>query len=812
MARNASVDFAWTGVCCNSACNGTCQACSTTKKGSGANGECGDVANGTDPDAECGAQPASTCGNTGICSSGACQQHPSGSICVAAYCSPDGLTQFNADTCNGGGACIDAGSKPCAPYICSSNTCLAACSSQSHCNVAAYCDGATSTCVYKKVQGSACAAGVECQSGHCVDGVCCDADCAGTCKVCNASGTCVNVAAGTQDNTCQAQGQACDGSGICKKSIGQSCTVSTECLSNFCVDGFCCNTNCAAACQACSDAKKGTPGQMKDGICENVVAGTDPNNDCAPEAVTTCGNNGFCDGMGQCQKYDNTKVCAPPVCIDGDTLKGPNLCDGVGFCAMGETECAPYACKNNACKMTCASNSDCVTDAYCDMQVCLPKKPDGQVCASGGQCQSGQCVDGVCCASAACADCQACNLAGNGTCTPVAAGQKDGMCSGADKACDGAGNCKKINGQSCAAPADCVTNNCVDGVCCNVACQTTCQSCNVVGNVGVCSNVVSGQDDGTCTGSDVACDGQGECKKELGQTCSAAAECLVGKCVDGVCCNEDCTETCKACNLQGTLGLCSFVPENGKDEGNCNTPTLSCNGSGDCVKSLGEACTTGAECASNHCTDGVCCNIECGIDCQSCNVPGSVGTCSDVPENQQDGACIDGKACNGAGKCMVELGKKCGVGTQCLSGFCFDQVCCDAECGGDCQACSVTAGATADGTCSPLTGTTCDDGNLCTQTDVCQAGTCSGSEPVVCEAPGTCQNEGVCNPTTGICEYSDQGPECTDGKNPTGGGCACSAAGDSSSRHRNIAWFIGALALAAVRRRRSSGCQSPRAA
>jgi hypothetical protein len=41
------------GVCCNSPCAGLCQACTTAKKGSGANGTCGAVAPGTDPDNEC---------------------------------------------------------------------------------------------------------------------------------------------------------------------------------------------------------------------------------------------------------------------------------------------------------------------------------------------------------------------------------------------------------------------------------------------------------------------------------------------------------------------------------------------------------------------------------------------------------------------------------------------------------------------------------------------------------------------------------------------------------------------------------------
>src|SRR6185436_14516504 len=40
-------------VCCESTCEGACVACSTLKKGSGANGTCGPIATGGDPDNEC---------------------------------------------------------------------------------------------------------------------------------------------------------------------------------------------------------------------------------------------------------------------------------------------------------------------------------------------------------------------------------------------------------------------------------------------------------------------------------------------------------------------------------------------------------------------------------------------------------------------------------------------------------------------------------------------------------------------------------------------------------------------------------------
>jgi hypothetical protein len=56
-------------------------------------------------------------------------------------------------------------------------------------------------------------------------------------------------------------------------------------------------------------------------------------------------------------------------------------------------------------------------------------------------------------------------------------------------------------------------------------------------------------------------------------------------------------------------------------------------------------------------------------------------------------------------------GTACTSGSQCTSGFCVDGVCCDNACGGgsttDCLACSIAAGATADGTCALVATPTC---------------------------------------------------------------------------------------------------------
>src|SRR5436309_1880757 len=73
------------------------------------------------------------------------------------------------------------------------------------------------------------------------------------------------------------------------------------------------------------------------------------------------------------------------------------------------------------------------------------------------------------------------------------------------------------------------------------------------------------------------------------------------------------------------------------------------------------------------------------------------------------------------------------------------------------------------GVCAPTTGlcsnptrpdgASCNDGNACTQTDTCQAGTCTGAHPVVCAAADQCHAAGPCDPAT------------SSGARPVGHGC-----------------------------------------
>ncbi|MFO0760464.1 MAG: kelch repeat-containing protein [Byssovorax sp.] len=78
----------------------------------------------------------------------------------------------------------------------------------------------------------------------------------------------------------------------------------------------------------------------------------------------------------------------------------------------------------------------------------------------------------------------------------------------------------------------------------------------------------------------------------------------------------------------------------------------------------GASCSTGYECGSGHCADGVCCDEACDGLCRTCAAEGSVGTCTHAAagtdprvECGQGGPCDD--VCDGEGACVDRVGQVC---------------------------------------------------------------------------------------------------------------------------------------------------------
>src|SRR5215213_1151228 len=97
--------FCVDGVCCNSACSGTCQRCDLP----GSAGLCGPVPAGMPPavQGQCQSQDVSTCGLDGMCDGmGACRKYPDNTPCGGGTC--QGSTVVGAKVCLAGACAAGA--------------------------------------------------------------------------------------------------------------------------------------------------------------------------------------------------------------------------------------------------------------------------------------------------------------------------------------------------------------------------------------------------------------------------------------------------------------------------------------------------------------------------------------------------------------------------------------------------------------------------------------------------------------------------------------------------------------------------------
>ena len=299
----------------------------------------------------------------------------------------------------------------------------------------------------------------------------------------------------------------------------------------------------------------------------------------------------------------------------------------------------------------------------------------------------------------------------------------DGVCCAtacaADEVCNSAaakGVCKKKNGVTCTAGTQCASGQCVDGVCCNSACGGQCQACDVAGAVGTCT-ATKGAPHGTraaCTGAGTGTTCGPTCDGSTADKCTfpgASLPCGSNSCVDGF---ETLASSCDG------AGKCAAAPKSCGDYG-CDTDRCktACSVKADCspgrrcaagkcipIEGLGNTCTTSAECSSGFCTDGVCCEVA------TCGAGASCALGKGVCKLQ------DGTACSAA--------TAAGADALCASKHCVDGVCCNEACDAQCMACNAPGKS---GTCTPIVGPprgtrpACDDGGG----DVCKARTCNGA-------------------------------------------------------------------------------------
>ncbi|WP_437609466.1 kelch repeat-containing protein [Sorangium sp. So ce834] len=152
----------------------------------------------------------------------------------------------------------------------------------------------------------------------------------------------------------------------------------------------------------------------------------------------------------------------------------------------------------------------------------------------------------------------------------------------------------------------------------------------------------------------------------FGLKCASDAECGLGACVDGVCCESRCSEPCHTCAMPSSLGRCVLQPKGSDARGECAREGCdgSCDGLGACF-----AVPKGGVCAPAQCRDEThsAAQVLCPADGASCAGSSSEGQevldCGPYHCDQASGACkvecsspqdcAPGHVCDFFGHCVL---------------------------------------------------------------------------------------------------------------------------------------------------------------
>lgn len=367
------------------------------------------------------------------------------------------------------------------------------------------------------------------------------------------------------------------------------------------------------------------------------------------------------------------------------------------------------------CAFTCTSDAECDDNAHCDLGMCTLDLPDGNACDETSDCASAHCQNGYCCATGDC-------CAGASNCPFGAYGEPSN--------CDSPSTCQgRRRDPMCTPSFQCALGPYADD---DSGCAgLLANSCGLYPSVFCTSSMSQPTSPSamcamTC-GTEADCDVGAQCMGGMcrprgmaGDACGSSGECTSGlSCVDGVCCTSSCTGSCEACNIPGSLGTCSAVPDNQDPANECG----------------------GLSCAAYYA----------GYTGSSCHRR------ADAPASAV--------SCNGARSCQ-------GAATVCPA----------QGPGAVANTCNATCQTPAAGTCTGTTAGSCNNnapGSQSCGVGACRVTTavCSGGSPVTC-TPGT--------PSPEVCDDID---------NNCIGGIDEGLSGDAYETNNNCAQsrFIGTL-------------------
>ena len=590
--------------------------------------------------------------------------------------------------------------------------------------------------------GDLCTAGDLCEGGACVSGdplVCddeepctedsCDPD-TGDCVFAPLDGElCDDGDACTSDDLCD--GGTCGGTAIeCvddNPCTDDACDTETGCVFtavddgapcddedactgvDVCIEGVCiggpgpdCDDGNPCTADVCDPVEGCINEPLSDIPCDDgnpCTAGDSCQDGVCESGINQC----VCETDGDCDEFDDGDICnGALVCQEGLCVVDP---DSVVVCdTTGDTDCLYTVCVPDS--------GECV----------LTQADDGAPCDDGDLCTEGDaCLEGVCGSSGL----TSCN---------------DGNPCTADE-CDPLVGCLNtpLTGEPCDDGNPCTTGDeCVDGVC--EGGENTC----------VCTT------DGDCAAF------------EDGDLCNGTLICVESQCL----LDEDTVVECLPSTNPCTVVACD--PDIGECVETALDDGLPCDDE--------DLCTEGDACIDGVCEGGV--PLYCDDDdpCTGDDCDPATGCVyaplSDVPCEDgdpctgedlcQDGVCVSGEntcECEGDADCAeFEDGNPCTGTYVCVDNVCqidpetvivcddgMDSDCIKNQCHSDTGECVITA---------QPDETLCDDGDICTEYDVCAAGLCIGAA-VFCDDGNPCTDD-ACDAAAGGCFYLDNNKACDD--------------------------------------------------
>ncbi|MEO7592544.1 MAG: hypothetical protein ABI134_15110 [Byssovorax sp.] len=196
-------------------------------------------------------------------------------------------------------------------------------------------------------------------------------------------------------------------------------------------------------------------------------------------------------------------------------------------------------------------------------------------------------------------------------------------------------------------------------------------------------------------------------------------------------------------------------------------PASECASDGDCrteISCLAPSCDHGVCLFPPNdalCAKGQTCNPN-----QGCVAADGTPVCTATAATEQSCSDHADDDCNGRIDCLDDAcaGSSCEDGDACTQG----ETCASTACGGGQAISCDDMNPCTDDACDPAKGCThtdnttpCDDGDACTTSDVCAAGACKPGTATPCDDQNSCTDD-ACNPATG-CTHADNTAACDDG-------------------------------------------------